>query len=303
LLLALIISMMACTEPPTSPLVAKVSGHGIGIEEFKAQSAFMGLGSEPKNLTRDLRAAVLETLIRRHLVLNAATSEGIRLLPEELNREERFLRRGLREEDFESALIAQGLTYAQWRRLLGEDLLVRKALELILAGRVRVTAAEVQAYYQDHRDQFRRPAQILAQHVVLPTRELAQELLRRVEAGEDLGQVAAAMGFPLAEAGEPTWLSRGHMPEALENKVFALKPGKLAGPLRSTYGFHVLKVLDKRPAGLNNLTQLGPEIQRRLAAEKRQTLAQSWIDDLRRGAEVWLNPNFLAKGQTGESGG
>jgi len=134
-------------------------------------------------------------------------------------------------------------------------------------------------------------------------RDVIKAIQRMVIRGAPAIGVAAAMGFPLAEAGEPTWLSRGHMPEALENKVFALKPGKLAGPLRSTYGFHVLKVLDKRPAGLNNLTQLGPEIQRRLAAEKRQTLAQSWIDDLRRGAEVWLNPNFLAKGQTGESGG
>ena len=301
--MALAVNLMACAESPVSPLVAKVGEQGIGIEEFRAQSSFMGLGSEPKNLTRDLRAAVLETLIRRHLVLNAAASEGIRLLPEELDREERFLRRGLREEDFESALIAQGLTYSQWRKVLGEELLVRKALDLILAGRVRATAAEVQAYYQNHQDQFRRPAQILAQHVVLPSRELAQELLRRVEAGEDFGQVAAAMGFPLAEAGEPTWLSKGHMPEALEDKVFALRPGRLAGPLRSTYGFHVVKVLDKRPAGLNDLTQAGPEIQRRLAAEKRQALAQSWIEDLRRGAQVWLNPNFLAKGQTGESGG
>lgn len=299
---ALLIGVLACAEQPVSPLVAKVGEREIGIEEFKVQAAFMGLGCDPSQLSGDLRAAVLETLIRRHLVLAEASSRGIRLLPEELEREEKTIRKGLRDEDFESALVVQGLDYHQWRNILAQELLMRKTLDLVLTGRIRVTATEVQAYYQTHRKQFDHPAQILAQHIVLPSRKLALELLRRVGAGEDLGKTAADLGFPLVQGGEPTWLSRGHMPESLEDKIFFLRPGKLAGPLSSTYGFHVLKVLAKRPAGLLEIARVAPEIQQKLSAQKKETLARSWMEALRRQVHVWVDPGFKDGGKKENTG-
>ena len=285
-----------CSRPGPAPVVGRVDKDEITREEFKAQAAFLGLGSDPKVLSPHLRREVLETLARQKLVLARARKLGIRLEPEVLAREERDLMRGLSQEAFQRALAAQGIDFLQWRRVLARDLLVKKTLELMLGSKAVVTAEEVRRYYQAHRDQFRHPAQVLAQHAVLPTRKLAQTLVNRVKAGEDMGAAAAQLGYPLDEGGEPVWLEGGHMPPALERKIFALKPGSLAGPLASDYGFHVVRVLKKRGPEQAGLAQAAEEIQRRLTARKMERLAEKWIQKQRDQARVWFDPDFLKNG-------
>jgi parvulin-like peptidyl-prolyl isomerase len=275
------------------PLVAKVAGREISREEFRVQAVFMGLGSDLAHFDQKLRQAVLESLVQRHLILAQAKSRQIRLEPEELEREERALRGGMGQDVFGQSLSAQGLEYSQWRQVLAETLLARKTLDLILAAKSQVSADEVRDYYAKHQEDFRHPAQIKAQHVVLPSLDLAQQLLKRVTSGEDLGVVAAELGVTLDNFGEPAWLSQGHMPEKLEAKIFALKPGALAGPYKSAYGFHVLRVLDKRPEGTISLAQAVSAIQRILSEKKKQILAENWLKELRDQSEVWLNNSFL----------
>jgi len=277
--------------------VATVDGRAIGLEDFKAQAAFMGLGGDPRLLDRELRRQVVDTLVDQWLVMARARELGISLEPEELEAEEDRLRQGLSDEDFQRALTVHGIGYAQWRTALARRLLVQKTLELVLSPKVRITPQEVRQYFQDHRDQFRRPEQVLAQHAVLPTRELARRLLQKVAAGEDMGQAAAELGAPLVDGGEPVWLSRGHMPPALEDKIFALKPGSLAGPLASDYGYHVVKLLAKRPASPGDLATAAGRIQHHLAAAKMERLAAQWVNDLRSQAKVEYNQCFLDQGR------
>jgi peptidyl-prolyl cis-trans isomerase C len=277
-----------------------VGEQSITISEFQAQCAFMGLGGKPSALAPELRQAVLETIIQRRIIMEQAQSRSIRLEPEELDREEASLRRGLSEDAFERTLAAQGIEYEAWRQVLAQELLMHKTLDLLLSSQVRISPEEVRTYYQEHREDFRRPEQVLAQHALLPNLEMAQKLLQRVQAGEDMGRAASDLEVPLADEGEPLWLARGHMPGGLENKVFALEPGKLAGPLASSYGYHVVRVLAKRPASDLDLTQAAEEIQRRLAADKKELLAGSFLEELRGKTQVWCDPGFLESGQLGK---
>ncbi len=297
LLAAALLVLCGCQEPPSERPVAVVNGQAVSLAEFRARSAFMGLGSDPTSLTTALRREVVETLVRDRLVLQKAAELGIKLTPEELEREEHGLRRGLDDDTFEQALITQGTDYAAWRRVLARELLVKKTLDLVLSSRVKVSPQEVASYFAAHKKRFSRPEQMLAQHAVLPTRKLAQELLDRVTAGEDMARAAAALGAPMAEGGEPIWLSRGHMPPELEDKIFKLKPGRLAGPLASTYGWHVVRVLQKRLARKATLEQAAGEIQRRLVAQKMEKLAASWVESLRKGAQVSIDQGFVRNGR------
>lgn len=292
----------ACQEVKASNVLASINGHEIGIAEYKAQAAFMGLGGDPGNLTPEMRKAVLDSLVRQYLVAKRAKELSISLMPEELDSEESRLRRGVDQGAFDNGLAAQGISYLEWRKVLARELLMKKTLDLALASQVRISADEVRQYYRKHRAEFDHPDQILAQHVVLPTRELAQRLVERVAAGEDMVKAAAELGTPLAEEGQPIWLSRGHMPPALEKKIFALEPGKLAGPLSSDYGYHVVKVLDKRPASKSDLAEAAEKIQHRLAADRMEILAEQWLEDLRSQVKVIYNQAFLDKGRTGGSG-
>lgn len=292
--------IVSCGEPTHSTHVASVNDGPITVESYRAQMAFMGLGNDPAVLTPLLRRAVLETMVRRKLVLDQAQAKGIRLEPEEMDREEASLRRGLSEEAFERTLAAQGIEYYDWRRVMAQEILVQKTLDLLITSQVHISAEEVRAYYQEHRNQFRRAEQVLAQHALMPSKELAQQLADRVLKGEDLGQAAAQLEAPLADDGEPSWLDRGHMPAALENRVFALEPGKVAGPLPSNYGFHVVRVLAKRPAMELDLAQAAEEIQRLLSAQKKEAMASSLVEEMRASAKVWFDPGFEQSGKLGK---
>ncbi len=292
-----------CSRDDFSSAVARINGEPVSLEEFRAQAAFMGMGSAPSQLTPELRKAVLESLVRRHLVAAEAKRNGIRLTPEELEHEERLLRRGIDDKDFERFLAAQGLDYSQWRRVLAGELLARKTLDLLLTPQAEPGPAQVREYYLTHQEEFRHPQRILAQHVLLPDRKRAEKLLRLVAAGQDLAQAARVVGAASEEGLRPTWLSQGHMPPSLEKKIFALKPGKVAGPFKSDYGLHVIKVLDKEPAGYLTLAQAAPSIQRRLAARKKEALAAKWLARLRRQAKVEFNPRFLESGRIADSEG
>lgn len=297
-----LVLVVGCQKPPAPSEVANVDGQALLVEDFLAQTAFMGLGKDPQALSPDLRQAVLETLVRRRLVLAQAEAKGIRLEREELDREEASLRRGLSEEAFELTLIAQGIDYDEWRRVLSQELLMQKTLDLLLASQVQVTPDEVRTYYQDHAEEFSRPEQVLAQHAMVPDKETARKLLQRLGQGEDMAAAAAELGVTLPDEGEPTWLSRGHMPEALEDKVFALEPGRLAGPLSSPYGLHVVRVLARRAASKLDLAQAAEEIQRRLASDKKEQMAALLIDQMRAKAKVTFNAEFAASGKFGTPG-
>jgi parvulin-like peptidyl-prolyl isomerase len=277
--------------------VAWVNGRAVTLDEFNSRAAFMGLGGDPSLLDPALRRAVVEDLIQRRLVLDDAQRQGIALEPGEVARREEAMLSELDPQALEHNLAIHGISRQEWRDELSHQLLMDKALLLILRPRARVSPEEIRAYYRRNRERFRRPEQILAQHALLPNRELAQKLVDQVRAGQDMSQAAAAMGAPLAEGGRLTWLSRGHMPPALEKKVFALEPGQLAGPLPSTYGFHVVLVQAKRPATELSLAQAAPEIQKSLAALRREELAVSFIEQLRSRAQVKYDQRFLEQGR------
>lgn len=295
----LVLLLVACSPepPPGPPAVARVDGRPVTLAEFNSRAAFMGLGGDPALLEPALRRAVVEELVARHLVLAEADRQGVALHPDELDRREKQLLSKLAPEALERNLAIHGISREQWRRELADQLLMEKALRLILRPAIRVTPQETAAFYRAHLDRFHRPEQILAQHALLPSKALAQKLLDQVQKGMDMSRAAAEMGAPLPGGGQPTWLSRGHMPPGLEKKVFALKPGQLAGPLPSPYGFHVVRVKSKRPAMVLSLAQAAPEIQKLLVAQKQEALAVSLLEELRAKSDIIYDQRFLEKGR------
>ena len=136
----------------------------------------------------------------------------------------------LEPEVFAHNLAIHGISKQQWRRELRSQLLMEKALRLILRPGIRVTPNEIAAFYRTTVSEFHRPEQILAQHALLPSKPLGTEAgepgARRYGHEPGRGPNGRAPG----RGGQPTWLSRGHMPPGLEAKVFALSPASWPVP-------------------------------------------------------------------------
>ena len=298
IILILLISCLACSDSQVhNPAVATVNGASITLDAFRGQSAFMGLGSDPMALNEDLRLQVLEVIISRTLMLQEAEKLNIRLDVNELDHHEAMVRQGLDDTTFEKKLIEQGILYEQWREILRQDLLARKALEMIVSPKVHISAEMVRIYFEEHKDDFARPERVLAQHALFPNRQAAQKVAELMRAGKDLGPAAIEAKVVLDEQTEPTWLMRGYIPESMEKVIFGLQPGKVAGPITSDYGFHVVKVLVKQPAEEANLAEAAEEIQRLLGEEEKIEQAAVLLRRLREEAKIWIDDRFIASGQ------
>lgn len=164
------------------------------------------------------------------------------------------------------------------RRRIEYALLDRKGLPL-----PAVTDKEVAAYYREHPGEFERPKQIRVAHILVRVpavggseaeagaRAKAEEALGRIRRGADFAKVAQEVSEDPATApkgGELGWISQGEMVPAFEQAAFALPPGEVGGPVRTAFGYHLIKVIEAKEAQKTSLKDATPSIRSKLQAEK-----------------------------------
>jgi peptidyl-prolyl cis-trans isomerase D len=153
-------------------------------------------------------------------------------------------------------------------------------LQLIVADQnkvsdsIQVTDAQIENYYNSHRDQFQTPERVHARHILLSIankpkeevpkiKEQAEALLKQIKAGGDFAELAKKNSQDPGSAskgGDLGFVSRGQMVKNFEDTVFSLKPNEISGVVTTEYGFHIIQVLEKQPAHLQTLDEVKPAI-------------------------------------------
>jgi peptidyl-prolyl cis-trans isomerase D len=148
---------------------------------------------------------------------------------------------------------------------------------------IQVTDAQVQDYYNAHKEDYRKPERVHARHILLsiankPKDEVpkiqaqAEALDKQVKAGGDFADLAKKNSQDPGSAqkgGDLGWVSRGQMVKNFEDAVFTLKPNEISNVVSTEYGFHIIQVLEKEPAHLETLDEVKPAI---VLALKSQTV-------------------------------
>jgi peptidyl-prolyl cis-trans isomerase D len=144
--------------------------------------------------------------------------------------------------------------------------------------RIVVPASDVQRYYNNNIEQFQTPEQVRASHILLKTagkdeaevRTRAESILAQAKAGADFAELAKTFSEDEAtrdKGGDLDYFTRGRMVPEFERAAFALEPGQISDLVRSQFGFHIIKVVDKRPASTRPLDEVRQLIQEQLAYE------------------------------------
>ena len=144
--------------------------------------------------------------------------------------------------------------------------------------KVAVPATDVQRYYNDNIQQFQTPEQVRASHILLQTagkneaavRTQAEDLLKQVRAGGDFAALATKFSEDegsKAKGGDLDFFPRGRMVPEFDNVAFTLQPGQVSDLVKSQYGFHIIKVVDKRAGSTSPLDAVRPQITEQLKAQ------------------------------------
>lgn len=220
----------------------------------------------------ELRREVLDALIDERVIITNARDSGMRLDDAELERAMANVaaQNQLTPQQLRERLRREGIDYARFRRNIRDQLLVERTREREVQGRIRITDSEVDAWLDKQRaaagsaTEFNL-AQVLVivpenapANVVEERRARAEAALERLRKGEAFDAVAREVSEDTnrAKGGEIGLRPASQLPDIFVNAVSPLKAGEFTPTLlRSSAGFHVLKVLARNETGAFTITQ------------------------------------------------
>jgi peptidyl-prolyl cis-trans isomerase D len=167
------------------------------------------------------------------------------------------------------------------KRVVSYVLLDREALSPF----VEVTDRDIRAYYQDHRDEFRQEEEVCARHILIKVgtgedseghteeeaRRIAQTLLERVEAGGDFAAIAKASSEDqgsAANGGDLGCFPYGRMVPEFDDALYDLEPGETSGLVRTSFGFHIIRLESRREERTLSLEEVEPQVRALVTDEK-----------------------------------
>ena len=161
-----------------------------------------------------------------------------------------------------------------------------------LRSRVTISPQDIDSYYNTNIQQFQTPEQVRASHILLKTdgkdeaavRKQAEDVLKQAKApGADFAALAKKYSEDdgsKANGGDLDYFGKGRMVPEFEQAAFAMQPGQISDLVKSQFGFHIIKVVDKKAAGTRTLDEARAQIQETLAAQRVEQQLETRTRDL-----------------------
>jgi parvulin-like peptidyl-prolyl isomerase len=178
-------------------------------------------------------------------------------------------------EEFQAALAQSGMTEAQLRQQLRDNLQVREVMEREVRTRIKLNEEDLRRYYRKNTEQFRTPEQVQLREVVvldqsgLATAEerarTAAEIREAAAGGKSLADVTITyrdMGVT-SNVIDLGWVSPGDLDPALEAAAWKLKPGEVSEPVAGRGGLHLLQAVDRRESRIPPFSEVSAQIEAR----------------------------------------
>lgn len=168
-------------------------------------------------------------------------------------------------------------------RQVREQLLIQYAMNKAVEN-VKVTDADVKAFFEENPEQFSGQPMVSASHILVDSEEKAREILGRIQAGEVSFEDAAReySSCPSAQQGGSLGeFGRGQMVPEFDQACFDMAVGEVRGPVKTQFGFHLIRLDGKKESAPLKFEEVKEQIREHLLGEKRQHAYQSKVNQLK----------------------
>ena len=233
-------------------VLARVNGEAIYASDFRRELSAVRV-DDPEGSPIGLADLVqlrnlLKDQVERRLLLQAAQEQKVVVSAAQVEVAYRRMRAGWENEAFQAVLKKRSISVAGLKRELRESLTVQQYLLDYIYARIAITDQEITAFLEENPSRLVKPESVRALQIVVSTREKAKEIAREIRRGMSFED--AAMEHSLSpegkSGGDLGFFVKGTMPLVFE-RAFTMWPGQVSEILESDYGFHLLKLLEKRP--------------------------------------------------------
>jgi len=299
-------------------VVAKVNGVDIQSKyiEFRLNQI---LRNAKRPLTPHETNSVVKDLIEKEVVRELVHQQGekknLEIDSGLIEKEMEALRKPYdSDEEFEKALAARKISQEDLKHSMTVDINARQLLNEQIKGKITIADADVKKYYEDNKKKFHRPEAYRTRHIFAaifppdmlrstPVAELqskkeeltkkAEEkidgLLKELKEGANFEELAKEKSDDEASrenGGDLDVIYKGVIDPAFDEAVEKLNPGETTGKVQTQFGFHIIKLIEKRPAEQAPFNELEKAIQKHLFMEEAKKLVEVYIEDLRKEATI-----------------
>ncbi|HEY0881855.1 MAG TPA: peptidyl-prolyl cis-trans isomerase [Archangium sp.] len=281
-------------------VVATVNGEVIKRTDFerllgREAQAMEGNAPRTPEQVEPFKQALLETLIERALLLQAAAEVKVTVSTEDVDRRVLALSSEYPAGTFDEALAQSQTSRAALVRSTREQLTIEKLLAQEVHARVAVTEEQVRQYYEEHAADFQEPEQVHALQIVVKGLDEAKRIQQQLWQGKKFQDLARRYSLtPDARVGgDLGFFSRGTMPPTFDEVVFKLSVGGTSEVVSTEYGFHLFRVLEKKPARKRELNEVRGQIEEKLLAVLRAEAQKAYVAGLRKKATIVVNDETM----------
>lgn len=229
---------------------------------------------------------VTEYLIENQLILQEADRRGLKTDQEKVD----TLREQLRgyynsDEEFKAALTEQKMTEEQFNAML-EEQAIYNALQENLLQEINVDA---KAYYDEHQDEFAVGERVKASHILVATEEEAKAIITDLDNGADFAELAKEKSTDSSKTngGDLGYFTKEKMVQEFSDAAFSQEVGTYSKtPVKSQYGYHIIYVTDKKPAGVMEFAEVEQSITTMLKNTELNKKFTEILDQLKNDAEI-----------------
>jgi parvulin-like peptidyl-prolyl isomerase len=259
-----------------------------------------------------LQSRVIDDLLRKRLIAQEIERRRIVISPTDIDDRteiewERILRQNnLTEEQAQEILKRQGRTLESFKRELRQAVelhLQTERLRDLVVGPIEPTEQELSAYLEEHREDYDTPEEVHARHILIRVPEGASEaeiaqakkqiedIKKELENGADFAELAKKYSQDPGSApngGDLGFFRRGQMVREFEDAAFSLEPGQISDPVRTQFGFHLIKVEEKKPAQHPELAQIRERVLKDYIAAERDRRFEQFYAELKAHAKIFI---------------
>lgn len=257
------------------------------------QVSFHG-GIKPEKLA-EIKEASLADVVDRAYKVNYAIAEEIPVDATELEKRwteisERFAK----AKNPEDPALQQLRT--SMKASLYRELLATAAEKVAVEDKITVTEEDVKAYYAENKERFFRPKRFKASHIFVKIspnandeelaafEQRAKDLLKRAQSGEDFYNLAYYESDDRSRyvGGSLGYFHAGQTVKGFDDAIQKMKPGELAGPVRTLFGYHIIRLDELEEARQLEYDEVSEKIRNSLVEEQREALYGAWMADLKK---------------------
>lgn len=270
----------------TGDAVARVNG--VEITSIQLDRAFASVrqqfgelfeGEDGTTLEVQFKGRILDDLIVQEVILQQAKESGIEVSDEEVESEVATITEQFGgEELLDQELSNLNMSREQFEEEIRNSVVFQKLQEAEFA-QIEIDEDEVAAFYEENQAQFEEPEQVKASHILVTDDATAQEVATKLANGESFEDLAAQYSNDTQNkdnGGDLGFFPRGAMVPEFEEVAFSQEPGTISDPVKTDFGYHIIRTDEKQEAKARTLDEVRDDIESQLKGQAFEQIIESW---------------------------